>query len=103
MLKDVDGGSIHRRRPGASAFAPNKKKEIAISRAALVGTMRDMSLSRRRLIQFGSLGLGIAGLSLPAILRAEKKESPTRDASRSKTPRAKSCILLYMDGGPSHI
>jgi hypothetical protein len=50
-------------------------------------------ISRRRLIQVG--GLGLLGLNLPAILRAEalKKGPPAR---------AKSVIFLYQFGGPSH-
>jgi hypothetical protein len=50
-------------------------------------------IRRRKLLQAGSIGF--TGISLPALLRAE-------NASRS-TPRAKACLLLYMDGGPSHI
>jgi hypothetical protein len=48
-------------------------------------------LARRRLLQIGSIGL--TGLSLPTVLRA----------APSPRVRAKACILLYMDGGPSHI
>ncbi len=54
--------------------------------------MRFTQLDRRRFMVIG--GLGIGGSSLPAILAADAR--PTR-------ARAKSCILLYMDGGPSHI
>ncbi len=49
--------------------------------------------SRRYCLQIGVLGA--TGLSLPLLLRAET--GPRR------TPRAKSCILLFMDGGASHI
>ena len=49
------------------------------------------TLTRRGALQMGSLGL--AGLSLPDLL----------SASPGQTPRAKSCILLFMWGGPSHL
>src|SRR4051794_17434457 len=48
--------------------------------------------SRRNLLKAGLAGL--AGLSLPSLLRA-------RDAGRA--PGGKSVILLWMTGGPSHI
>ena len=51
-------------------------------------------LSRRKLLEVG--GLSVAGLSLSGLLRAE-----------AATPRvpgtAKSCIIIYLDGGPSHL
>jgi hypothetical protein len=49
--------------------------------------------SRRRLIQAGTAGL--AGLSLPALLRAEER--------RSSKARAKHIIFLHQFGGPSHL
>jgi hypothetical protein len=46
--------------------------------------------SRRRFLKIGALGLG--GLSLPGILRAEA------------TPRPhKAIIMIYLSGGPSHL
>src|SRR5260370_14135893 len=53
-------------------------------------------ISRRRMLQVGSLGL--AGISLPNLLRA--------DASRRATgagARADACILVFLNGGPSHL
>ena len=50
-------------------------------------------LSRRRLLQAGTAG--IAGLSLPPLIRAE--QNPTRPA------RAKHIIFLHQFGGPSHL
>lgn len=47
--------------------------------------------TRRELLQIGSIGL--SGLTLPRALRA--------DAARPAP--ARSCLLLYMDGGPSQI
>jgi len=60
--------------------------------------------SRRHLLKVG--GLGLLGLSLPKLLRAEalaevgKSELGTRN---SRMARAKSVIFLYQFGGPSHI
>ncbi len=50
--------------------------------------------SRRQVLQVGALGW--TGLTLAQALEAN---SP----SAKHAPRAKACILLYMDGGPSHI
>ena len=52
--------------------------------------------ARRRLLAAG--GLGLLGLTLPRLLRAEAAPS----ASRPKA-RAKSVIFLFQFGGPSHI
>jgi hypothetical protein len=48
------------------------------------------SLSRRQWLQLG--GLGLMGLSLPRLLRAE-----------AGTPIARSCVLLLLHGGPSQL
>ncbi len=48
-------------------------------------------ITRRRLLQVG--GLGLLGLSLPALLRAEHG---------GRKARAKSVIFLHQYGGPSH-
>jgi Protein of unknown function (DUF1501) len=50
-------------------------------------------LSRRRLLGAGTAG--IAGLSLPALLKAEQRPG--------SSPRAKHIIFLHQFGGPSHI
>ncbi|AMV29133.1 hypothetical protein VT84_32360 [Gemmata sp. SH-PL17] len=52
--------------------------------------------SRREFLRAG--GLAVGGLSLPTLLRARAGES----ANKNK-PRAKSCLLIFMDGGPSHL
>ena len=55
-------------------------------------------ISRRRMLQLGSLGLAGCGLSLPRLLAAES------DAPRyGIRPSADNCILLFLDGGPSHL
>jgi hypothetical protein len=55
-----------------------------------------LALSRRRLLQAGSLGW--FRLQLPAWLQA--LGSPTHAAPRSET---KACILVFLYGGPSHL
>jgi hypothetical protein len=60
-------------------------------------------ISRRDWLRVG--GLGILGLSLPALLRAEDAERRRRSRPAA-TPgqarrEAKACIMLYLAGGPS--
>src|SRR4029434_256486 len=55
--------------------------------------------SRRHLLKVG--GLGMLGLSLPGLLRAEKWLK--KSAARGPKARAKSVIFLYQFGGPSHL
>src|SRR5688572_25741862 len=50
--------------------------------------------SRRNLLKAGLAG--VAGLSLPGLLRAQAESAAT-------AKRGKSLILLWMTGGPSHI
>src|SRR5437867_1859016 len=52
--------------------------------------------SRRNFVQLGLAGMGAAGL--PQILRA-KEESAQLGSPRKET----SIILLWLDGGPSHL
>src|SRR2546430_13352285 len=53
-------------------------------------------LTRRQLLRVG--GLGLLGLTMPGLLRAE-------EWAKGKGPkaRAKSIIFLYQFGGPSHL
>ena len=52
-------------------------------------------LSRREILQVG--GASLLGLGLPRLLRADK-ERPGRTATRSDA-----CILIFLNGGPSHL
>jgi hypothetical protein len=52
--------------------------------------------SRRSFLKVGSLGLG--GLTLPNLLRAQQSA-----AAEGKPARKKSVILVWLAGGPSHI
>ncbi|HND52328.1 MAG TPA: DUF1501 domain-containing protein [Pirellulaceae bacterium] len=56
-------------------------------------------VSRRDCLQFGLGGLLVGGLTgaLRAVSAAE-----TRDTARFARRQAKACILIWMDGGPSH-
>lgn len=55
-------------------------------------------ISRRGLLQVG--GLGTLGMSLPGLLRAED----SRNASSVRLPGpAKSCIVVWLAGGPSQV
>ncbi len=52
-------------------------------------------LTRRHLLQIG--GLGLAGITLPRLLRAS-------DSAQVSTPaQADACIILFLNGGPSHL
>lgn len=54
--------------------------------------------TRRRALQVGALGL--TGLTLADALRANELGANT---SSLIAPRAKACLLIFLDGGPSHI
>lgn len=53
-------------------------------------------VTRRRILQVGAAG--IAGLTLPNLLRAD---SQPRDFGRHAS--ADACIVIYLNGGPSHL
>ncbi len=53
-------------------------------------------LHRRQLLTIGSLGL--MGVSLPRLLRAE-----TLAGQRGNAPEADACVLIFLNGGPSHL
>ncbi|MEX2285856.1 MAG: DUF1501 domain-containing protein [Planctomycetaceae bacterium] len=54
--------------------------------------------SRRRFLQAGAIGC--FGLSLPTLLRAAAERPDTADASFG---RAKRCLLVFLNGGPSQL
>jgi hypothetical protein len=54
------------------------------------------NFSRRQILEIGALGL--AGVSLPRLLRAEASATAS-----GTTARADSCIIIFLDGGPSHL
>ena len=67
------------------------KRRVASSACA---SFHQTALSRRHLLRVG--GIGLLGLSLSKLLRAETLPP-------GPVPRAKSVIFLYQFGGPSHI
>jgi len=56
--------------------------------------------SRRELMRVG--GLSLLGVSLPDVLRMEAKAAPARTESKIQ-PRAKQVVMIFLQGGPSHI
>ena len=63
----------------------------------LTGVERTAELARRHLLQVG--GLGLMGLSLPNLLSARELTAP----KSSLTPKADHCVILFLNGGPSHL
>jgi hypothetical protein len=61
---------------------------------------RDGTVTRRELLRLG--GLSVAGLSLPQLLASEARAART-PAATSARGRATSCLLFFLEGGPSHI
>ena len=58
--------------------------------------MGTVTIHRRdAMLRLGQLGLG--GITLPGLLRGERAEA---DAARPRPGRARSCILLFLWGGP---
>src|SRR3954468_23313525 len=57
-------------------------------------------ISRREMLQVG--GAGLLGLSLPGLLRAEAEAAAQEDNS-GLSARADACIVVFLNGGPSHL
>ncbi|MEM9702908.1 MAG: DUF1501 domain-containing protein [Planctomycetota bacterium] len=60
---------------------------------------------RRDFVRVGglsALGLGLADLARPRQATA-RGDGPVEDVEPAREPRAKSCILIWLDGGPSHL
>jgi hypothetical protein len=55
-----------------------------------------LHLSRRQILQ--AAGLGLLGLGLPRLLRADAERIGT-----SQSASADACIVLFLNGGPSHL
>lgn len=58
-------------------------------------------VSRRELLRVGSLSL--AGLALPNLLQAANSPAPKDEKGAKGFGKAKSVILIYLQGGPSHL
>ena len=61
-----------------------------------IGCPEGAALSRRRLLQAGSLGL--MGVTLPRLLQADQE-----NRAAGLAPCADSCIIIFLNGGPSHL
>src|SRR5262245_10060479 len=65
-----------------------------------LGTTSDCTgVSRREFLRLG--GLSAFGLTLPGFLRLRQTSASTPAPRSARTPP--SCILLWMQGGPSHV
>ncbi|MGH7130145.1 MAG: DUF1501 domain-containing protein, partial [Planctomycetaceae bacterium] len=69
-------------------------------------TSRDTcdGITRRELLRVG--GSAVAGLTLANLLQSEAAGAETAEEARYSGPgfgKAKSVILLYLQGGPSHL
>ena len=69
---------------------------MAVSRRAPSNRGYCDGITRRRALKIGGTGI-MAGLSLPTLLRLEA------EAATETPARAKSCIMLFLEGGPSTI
>ena len=58
--------------------------------------INEMLLNRRKVLTIGATG--IAGLTLPRLLKANSAR-----ANNSSTARADSCIVIFLNGGASHL
>jgi hypothetical protein len=59
-------------------------------------TRRAVPISRRDVLQAGAIGL--CGLTLPRLIYAD-----SLNAAKRRVTRADSCILIFLNGGPSHL
>jgi hypothetical protein len=64
------------------------------------GTQHCDGLTRREVLRLGSIGLG--GLTLPTLLHLQQTAAASA-RSAPKAGKAKSVILLFLSGGPSHL
>jgi Protein of unknown function (DUF1501) len=69
-----------------------------------------LGVTRREMIQLG--GSAVLGLNLPKLLRADdlrvargrsRGQSSAAGSARTLTPSADACILIFLNGGPSHL
>jgi hypothetical protein len=65
-----------------------------------LASRRDL-LDRRELLRVG--GLTLAGLSLPTLFQKPAAAAQQQQPARRSFGRARSCIILYLSGGPSQL
>jgi hypothetical protein len=63
-----------------------------------MGSLESLAIGRRRLLQAG--GLGLLGIDLVDLLRCNSQGAKDAAARPSNFGRAKSCIVLFLKGGP---
>lgn len=74
----------------------NDASEVTISMRTPVNCSGPLGITRRNMLQIGAIGT--LNLGLPLVLAAD--ESLSRNG---RAPRADSCILVFLNGGPSHL
>jgi hypothetical protein len=62
---------------------------------------RHLGISRRDILRVG--GASMLGLTLNSILRAQSVSASTGSAGRAGWGKAKQVLMIYLQGGPSHI
>ncbi len=93
-----------------------KQRFQASAGHAAIGCVHHQNLGRRDFLRIGSLSAGVMGLGLAdgfgladwlkiRRLQAEQTGSVIRAGTQANIPeaKAKSCILIWLDGGPSHL
>ena len=71
-------------------------------RSIFWGSQCRQAASRREFLRIG--GLSALGLGLGDLFRLQRlKAQETNFQETRNAPRAKSCILIWLDGGPSHL
>ena len=112
-------GNVNRCRPPgnraptteeASTCKPFLLREIAIVQPAVIVVLGNTAMknlletregiTRREMLRVG--GLSLLGLSLPVLLRNQATAATAAKVQSASFGRAKSCILLFMWGGPAH-
>src|SRR5271156_1084904 len=81
-------------RPALPHNSVTRRKAPPAGRPLMRSNCPGPRISRRQMIQAGAASY--LGLSLPQLLRA--KESP-----KSTAASADACIVIFLDGGPSHL
>ncbi len=62
---------------------------------------RELSISRRDVLRVG--GIGMMGLSLGGLLKLKEANASSPAAEKRGWNKAKSIIMVYLQGGPSHL
>jgi Protein of unknown function (DUF1501) len=74
---------------------------MSVNKSFACDSYKAADFSRRSVLRVG--GLGMLGLTIPRLLRAQSPQPWSKTPAPKIKPRAKSVIFLYQFGGPSHI